>query len=101
MKKKIVTVLVAVLMALALALLTGCGASDSDCQGDPGRVLEKDSDPATKHRVADYDVVIQRDNPRKGQDPTYEKDVTSTAYDWVKKGSRWPSSKHCKDGKAK
>lgn len=76
-------------------LLSGCGASDADCQGDPGRVVEKDWDSNGK-RADDYDVTVERADGRR-----YEKDVTSTAYDWVSKGSRWPSVKHCKDGKVK
>ena len=90
--------------ALILASVAGCGASDSDCKGDPGKVTEKDYDPsyttgkgASKtHHSADYDVTILRANGT-----TYEKDVSSTAYDWVKVGSKWPSAKHCKDGKVK
>lgn len=93
--------------ALILGALSGCGASDSDCQGDPGKVVEKDYDKAGKHSSADYDLTIQRSNPediRKADGRTeYEKDVTSTAFnDWYKNGSKFPSSKHCNsDGTAK
>lgn len=87
-------------LAASFALMftaTGCGASDDDCKGDAGTVTGKDYDPSRKGRSADYDVTVQRPDGS-----TYERDVSQTAYDWVKVGSRWPSSRHCTpDGKLK
>ncbi len=106
MIRKIGTTTVAVLAAVALALgATGCGASDDDCQGGAGKVTAKDYDPSYTtgrgthkvHHSADYELTIL-----KADGTTYEKDVSSTAYDdWYKVGSAFPSVKHCKDGKVK
>jgi hypothetical protein len=94
--RKTATTLAAVASLALIFGMTACGASDSDCQGDPGRVVEKDYDSNGK-APDDWDVTVERD-----KDGTqYEKDVTSTAFDWVHKGSRWPSVKHCADGKVK
>lgn len=86
-------------VGLVVGSLAGCGASDSDCQGDPGKVTEKDYDATSKtNTTADYELTILRADGKS----TYEKDVSSTAYDdWYKVGSKFPSSKHCEDGKAK
>jgi hypothetical protein len=94
--KPVVTV---VLMTAALVLGTvACGASDEDCKGDPGTVVEKDRDSHVTHTGTgknrhtstsyDYDLTIQRKDGS-----TYEKDVTSTAYGWYKDGSHFPSKK--------
>lgn len=97
-RSKITTTLAAVAASVALIFgATGCGADDSDCQGDPGKITAKEYDKATKtDSTADYELTIQ-----KADGTTYEKEVTSKAYDdWYKVGSKFPSSKHCKDGKA-
>lgn len=104
--KRIITALAAVAAALALMFgATACGGSDSDCQGDAGRVTGKDYDPgyttgSGKHKVshsADYDLTITRPDGT-----TYDKDVTSTAYnDWYRRGGKFPSPEHCENGKAK
>lgn len=76
---------------------TGCGASDSDCKGDPGKVIEKDYDAWTKTTSADWDVTVLRED-----DTTYEKDLSSTAYDWYKVGGKFPHPTKCTaDGKVK
>jgi len=43
MIRRTTTALAAVAATVAL-MLTGCGADDSDCQGDPGKVSAKDYD---------------------------------------------------------
>lgn len=104
MIRKTTTALTAVAASVVLIFgMTGCGASDSDCQGDPGRVTEKDSDPAYTsgsgshkvHHSADYELTIL-----KPDGTTYEKDVTSTGYDWYRVGGEFPHPTKCKDGKA-
>lgn len=104
-RSKITTTLAAVAASAALIFgATACGASDSDCQGDPGRVSAKDYDAAYTtgskahkvHHNAEYELTIVR-----ADGTTYEKDVTSTAYnEWYKVDSKFPSVKNCKDGKA-
>ena len=82
-------------IGLVVGSLAGCGGTDSDCQGDPGVVTDKDWDSNGK-RADDYDITVLR-----ADGSTYEKDVTSTGYDWYKRGSKFPSAKHCANGKAK
>lgn len=82
-------------ITLTVGSLAGCGASDSDCQGDKGRVTAKDYDPSYttgrgSNKVthsADYDLTILR--------------ADGTTYDnWYKVGSTFPHPSKCEDGKA-
>lgn len=86
--KKIAVALVA---TLALTGLTACQADSDACKGDSGVVADKDRDWRSSTKSWDYDLTILR-----ADGTTYEKDVTSTAYDWYKRGSKYPSVKHCK-----
>lgn len=88
-------------VGLVVGSLAGCGASDSDCQGDKGKVTAKDSDStynkSTKTTTWDYELTILKEDGS-----TYEKDVSSTAYDWYKVGGKFPHPTKCTaDGKAK
>jgi len=108
LKHRLIVRIIAFLTGSALVVLTlsGCGADDSDCQGDPGTVSarEKDSDTTstgtgknkTTTTTTDYELTITREDGT-----SYEKEVSSTAYDWYKTGSQFPSVKHCTDGKVK
>jgi hypothetical protein len=104
MIRRTTTALAAVAATVAL-MLTGCGADDSDCQGDPGKVSAKDYDAAyttgkgthKTHHSAEYELTII-----KADGTTYEKDVSSEAYDnWYKVGSKFPHPTKCSDGKVK
>lgn len=92
-------------LALIVGTVAGCGASDDDCQGDKGTVSAKDYDPAyttgkgthKTHHSAEYEITIL-----KADGSTYEKDVSSTAYDWYKVGGKFPHPTKCTaDGKVK
>lgn len=89
----------AVAALLAAFALTGCGSGveASDKTGDPGRVHDKSSETDTwttgtgrnkvRHSDTEYDLVIKRPDGS-----TYEKDdVSETAYDRCKRGSKFPS----------
>jgi hypothetical protein len=107
LKHRIVVRVLAVLTGTLLlaATLSGCGADDSDCQGDRGKVSAKEIDTNGK-QADDYELTIRR-TVDAGQDrpvgSTYEREVTQTAYDdWYRVGSNYPSTKHCTtDGKVK
>jgi hypothetical protein len=101
------TALTLAAVGMAAGSLVGCGASDSDCQGDPGKVTAKDTDTDSKttgtgknrhtSTTTEYELTVLR-----ADGSTYEKSVSSSAYDdWYKVGSRFPSTAHCADGKAK
>lgn len=94
--------LVLAAVGLAVGSMTGCGASDGDCQGDKGKVSAKEQDTETtgtgknKTTTYEYELTILREDGT-----TYEKDVSSTAYDWYKRGSTFPHPSKCEDGKVK
>jgi hypothetical protein len=104
--RKITTTLTAAAASVALIFgMAACGASDEDCQGDPGTIKEKDWDSNGK-KADDYDVTVVRTDPADikaaGGQVEYEKDVTGTAYDKYKVGGKFPSPKFCNsDGTAK
>jgi hypothetical protein len=103
LKHRMIVRILAVLTgaALVMATLSGCGASDDDCKGDPGRITEKDEDSSynksSKTTTYDYDITVLR-----ADNTTYEKDISETAYDdWYKVGGKFPHPTKCEDGKAK
>jgi hypothetical protein len=109
LKHRLIVRILAVLTgtALVMATLSGCGASDDDCKGDPGTVTEREAEDhkvttgtgtkKTTTTTTEYELTITR-----ADGTTYEKEVSSTAYDdWYKTDSEFPSSKHCEDGKVK
>lgn len=76
------------LYTLALISLTfagvGCGVSEEDSKGDPGVITEKDHDSNGK-KADDYDFTVKR-----ADGSTYEKDVSSFAFDSCYVGSKFP-----------
>lgn len=90
-KTKLHAIIASVVMVLSFAL-AGCGASEEDRSGDPGKVVDRDSDTWTtgsrNHRVThhDYDLTIKRSS----DGTEYEKDVSSAAYDHCYRGSSYP-----------
>lgn len=101
MIRKTTARIAATLSAAALVFgATACGASDSDCQGDPGRVTARDTDTDTtgtgknKTTSVTYEITVLRPDGT-----TYEKDVSNAAYDWYVRGARFPHPDHCTDGK--
>lgn len=92
MNKRQLQLILASLAVAVATLVTGCGASDADRSGDPGKVVDRDKDHWTtgsgKNRVHhyDYDLVIQRSS----DGTEYEKDVSSAAYDHCYRGSSYP-----------
>lgn len=86
-------VLVLAAVALAVGSMTACGADDSDCQGDPGKVTAKVYDH-DKNGDSEYELTVQR-----ADGSTYEKDVSPKAYGWYKRGSTFPHPTKCNSGK--
>ncbi|MFF5973687.1 hypothetical protein ACFY7C_19380 [Streptomyces sp. NPDC012769] len=85
MKRTLAAVTVGVLVAV------GCGVTDTDRAGDPGRIVEKDEDrrvSRTGKRTTtryDYDFTIQRPDGS-----VYELDVSRAAFDSCFVGSAYP-----------
>lgn len=82
--RRMAAALVVVLLLFAGVLLVGCGVSEQDSQGDPGVITEKDHDSNGK-RADDWDFTIRR-----ADGSSYEKDVSSAAYDTCYVGSKFP-----------
>lgn len=82
MKK--ITGLIAAL-ALGIAALTGCGASEHDRSGDPGKVSGREKEYKSSTKSYDYDLTVTRPDGT-----SYEIDVTSSAYDHCYRGSAYP-----------
>lgn len=104
-RKTTTTTLAAITATVALIFGTAaCGADDSDCQGDPGKVTDRDTDTdrtttgtgknKSTTTTTTYEITIL-----KADGTTYEKDVSSSAYDWYVRGAKFPHPKHCTDGK--
>jgi hypothetical protein len=72
------------LASLALAGVS-CGVSDADKSGDPGKIIEKDWDSNGK-KADDYDFTVKR-----ADGSTYEKDVSSFAFESCYVGSKFPN----------
>lgn len=91
MNRRQLQLILASLAVAVMALVTGCGASADDRNGDPGTVVSRDEDHWTsgsrKHRVhhSDYTLTIQR-----ADGTTYDKDVSSAAYDHCYRRSSYP-----------
>lgn len=91
MNKHQLQLLLAGLITALTLLLTGCGTGPDDHRGDPGTVVDRDSDywttkvgkVTTSHW--DYDLTIRRPDGT-----TYDLDVTSSGYDHCYRGSAYP-----------
>jgi hypothetical protein len=78
MNRRIVITAVAGVM-----LLTGCQEHGTD--GDPGKVIYRESEYHKSSKTWDYDLVIERPDGS-----TYEIDVSSGVYDHCYRGSAYP-----------
>lgn len=81
--KKIMGLIAA--LALGITALTGCGASDHDRSGDPGKVSDRERKYKSSTKTYDYDLTVTRPDGT-----SYEIDVTSSAYDHCYRGSAYP-----------